>query len=194
METETSAEIIAATRRALCEHGYADLTMQRIADEASMTTAAIHYHFDTKGELLNAFLDDLINRFEDRLSCEAGDPRERLTAFLDAIFVPAEERDDGTPVALMELQSQAPFQEEYRERFRELDDRMWSTVADAVRDGIGAGHFDETDPENVARFVVTMINGAHAREVSLGESPLETRRVIEDYLTRQLGWAPKGVA
>jgi len=49
MESETKSEIIAATNRVLCEHGYAGLTIQKIADESSMTTAAIHYHFDTKG-------------------------------------------------------------------------------------------------------------------------------------------------
>lgn len=67
MDAETRAEILEATNRALCEHGYAGLTVQRIADEASVTSAAIHYHFDTKEELLNAFLDDLIGRFESEL-------------------------------------------------------------------------------------------------------------------------------
>ena len=194
METETSTEIMKATRRVLCEHGYADLTMQRIADETEMTTAAIHYHFDTKQDLLNAFLDDLIDRFEGQLSCEARDPRERLDTFLNAVFLPAEEGNDAVPVALMELQSQAPFQKEYRERFRELDERMWSTIADAVRDGVDAGYFEESDSESVARFVVTMIHGAHAREVALGENPVETRYVIEDYLEQRLGWTPGGVA
>lgn len=64
MNSETSAEIMEATRRALCEHGYADMTMQRIANNSSMTTATIHYHFDTKKELLNAFFDELAARFE----------------------------------------------------------------------------------------------------------------------------------
>src|SRR6056297_1953183 len=86
METETTDAIIRATGRSLCEHGYADLTMQRIAEESDVTTAAIHYHFDTKEELLNAFLDDLLDRFETRLACEARDPRDRLNDFLNAVF------------------------------------------------------------------------------------------------------------
>lgn len=194
METQTSAEIMEATKRALCEHGYADLTMQRIADKSSMTTAAIHYHFDTKQALLNAFLDDLLDRFEAGLACEASDPRERFGTFLDTIFVPAEESAGDFPVALMELKAQAPFQEGYRERLGELDEGMRTVVVSAVRDGINDGHFEEADPETVAYFVVTMINGGHAREVSLGEDPAQTRRLIEDYLELQLGWTPEVAA
>jgi AcrR family transcriptional regulator len=189
METETADEIIAATSRALCEYGYADLTMQRIAEEASMTTAAIHYHFDTKAELLNAFLDDLIDRFEARLACDAEDPRERLETFLTAVFTPAENGDDF-PVALMEMKGQSPYQDSFRERFLALDEVMQSVVATAVSDGIDAGYFEDSDPDAVARHVVTTINGAHVRSVALGEDPDATRTVIEGYLQLQLGWAP----
>jgi len=191
MNAAASDEIMGATRRALCEHGYAGLTMQDIADESSMTTAAIHYHFDTKADLLNAFLVELIERFERRLVSDASDPCERLAAFLGAIFVPTDERDEDFPIALMELKSQAPYQEPYRERFVEMDRRMREVVTAAVRDGIDAGQFETADPERVARTVVTMINGSHARGVALGEAADRTREVIETYLELQLGWAPE---
>jgi len=189
METETADEIIAATSRALCEHGYAGLTMQRIAEESSMTTAAIHYHFDTKAELLNAFLDDLMDRFEVRLACDAEDPRERLETFLDAVFTPSQNPDEF-PVALMEMKGQAHYQDSFRERFIALDEVMRSVVATAVSDGIDAGYFEAADPDEVARHVVTTINGAHARTVALGEDAEATRAIIEQYLELQLGWTP----
>ncbi|POG56239.1 TetR/AcrR family transcriptional regulator [Haloferax marisrubri] len=190
MDAETRSEILEATNRALCEHGYADLTVQRIADESSVTSAAIHYHFDTKEELLNAFLDDLIERFESKLSCEASDPRTRLDAVLDAVFSRKDPGADGFPVAIMELKAQAPYHELFRDRFLDFDGVMRGVVADIVRDGVEAGHFDEADPEEVARLVTTMSNGAHARAVALGEHPAETRRVVEDALELHLGWTP----
>ena len=189
MESETADEIMAATSRALFEHGYANLTMQRIAEEASMTTAAIHYHFDTKADLLNAFLDDLIDRFEARLACNAEDPRERLEAFLDAVF-DSTQPDDEFPVALMEMKGQAAYQDSFRERFRAFDEVMQSVVATAVSDGIEAGHFDAVDPDKVARHVVTTINGSHVRAVALGEDATTTRTAIESYLDLRLGWSP----
>ena len=194
MPSDTPDTIIRATGRALCEYGYAELTVRRIAEESSISTAAIHYHFDTKEELLNAFLDDLVDRFEQQLACEASDPRERLVTVLDAVFTPVEPSSDNISVALMELKSQAPFHESYRERFAELDGAIRTVVATAVREGIDAGQFDESDPQEVARFVGTAINGGHARNVALGEDPAKTRRVIEGYLALQLDWQPGVVA
>ena len=205
MDSDTKREIIDATGRALCAHGYADLTMQRIAERSSLTTAAIHYHFDTKDDLLDAFLDDLLDRFEARLACEAVDPRERLAAFLDAVFAPSSAADPGGdadlpgddaaddfPVALMELKGQAPYHDRFRERFRALDDAMRGVVSEAVADGVAAGHFDDADPEAVARLVVTAINGAHVRTVALGETPTQTRTVVESVLQRRLAWTSAG--
>ena len=44
--SDTPEGVTEATCRALCEHGYADLTMQDIADESNKSTAALHYHYD----------------------------------------------------------------------------------------------------------------------------------------------------
>ena len=195
MDSDTKREIIDATGRALCAHGYADLTMQRIAERSSLTTAAIHYHFDTKDDLLDAFLDDLLDRFEGRLACEASDPRERLATFLDAVFSPPSSDNAGSddfPVALMELKAQAPYHDRFRDRFRALDDAMRTVVHDAVEDGVDAGHFADADPDAVARLVVTAINGAHVRTVALGEGPAPTRAIVESVLQRRLEWSPAG--
>ncbi|GKZ15265.1 MULTISPECIES: TetR/AcrR family transcriptional regulator [Haladaptatus] len=190
MDTETTDEIITATGRALQKYGYANLTMQRIAEESSITTAAIHYHFDTKEDLLNAFLDDLIKRFEAQLACEARDPRERLASFLDAVYTPSETGDDDFPVGLMELKAQAPYHNRVRERFLELDDMMQSVVASIVRDGVDAEHFEEANPGEVARLVTTLSNGGHTRTVALGENPARTRQLVERVLELRLGWTP----
>jgi AcrR family transcriptional regulator len=190
MASEPKAEIIEATNRALCQHGYAGLTMQRIAAESSMTSAAIHYHFDTKEELLIGFLDHLIERVESKLACEAADPRDRLEEFLDTVFDPSRPDADAFPVALMELKTQAPHQDRFRERFLDLDATIRDVVAGIVADGIEAGHFEAVDPDAIARLVTTTIDGAHIRGVALGERAPETRRVLEETLELYLGWTP----
>lgn len=194
MPSDITDTIIRATGRALCEYGYAELTVQRIAEESSISAAAVHYHFDTNEELLNAFLDDLVERSERRLACEASDPRERLVTILDVVFTPVDPSSDDISVALMELKSQAPFHESYRERFAELDGALRAVVATAVREGIDAGRFDESDPQEVTRFVGTAIDGGHAHNVALGGEPNKTRRAIEGYLALQLDWQPDVVA
>jgi AcrR family transcriptional regulator len=187
MDRDTSDEFMEATYRALCDRGYADLTMQDIADESSKSKAALHYHYDTKENLLRAFLDHILDDFEERLACDEADPRDRLETFVEAVFGPAEDDRGDFPVALLEIKSQAPYHDVYRERLVAMDERMRETVAQAVRDGVKAGHFADADPDAVARFVVTAINGSHTREVALGEDPGETRRLVERYLDRTLG-------
>lgn len=185
MDGDTNDDVMTATYRALCAHGFADLTMQRIAAECDLSKAALHYHYDTKEELLQAFLEYLLADFESRLACDAADPDERLDTFVEAVFGPAEAGSDFG-VALLEIKARAPYSAAYRERLEALDERMRETVASAVRDGVEAGRYADCDPDDLARFVVTVINGAHVRGVVLEESASEARRLVEAYLDGRL--------
>jgi AcrR family transcriptional regulator len=185
--SEAGDEIMEATYRALCEHGYADLTMQRIADESDRSKAALHYHYDTKAELLLAFLEHMADWFESELPTDSAPPEERIRSVVAAVFDRARTDRGEYATALLEIKAQAPYDDAYRARLRELDERLRRTVADAVRDGVDAGEFADADPEAVARFVATAMNGARAREVALGEDPGETRTLIEAYLASELG-------
>jgi hypothetical protein len=40
--------------------------------------------------------------------------------------------------------------------------------------------------------VTTIINGGHVRTVALGESPADTRELVERSLELRLGWTPNG--
>lgn len=190
---DTADEIMAATYGALCEHGYAELTMQRIADRSSKSKAALHYHYDTKDELLQAFLDHVADQFEAELATETGDsatsvdPEARLRTIVATIFDSPEDHHEEYATALLEIKAQAPYNDAYRERLRTLDRRVRRIIADAVRAGIDRGVFPDVDPQQIARFVATAINGAHTREVAFGEDPAETRAVVESYLETELG-------
>lgn len=193
MESDTCDEILAATGRALCEHGYANLTMQAVAAESELSTAAIHYHYDTKDGLLEAFLDHLLDEFRERLATDAADPGVRMHGFLDAVFEQLE-LGDGFAISLMELKSQAPFQATYRERFCEIDAFVRDEVAAIVADGVDAGQFDAADPAGVARHVAALVDAAHVRTVALDEDPAAARELVESLLAARLDWRPEVVA
>ena len=104
MVEETRERIMDATYRALCEYGYASLTMQDIADECDCSTSLLHYHFDTKDDLLVALLDHLISRFEERVSPENDDPRDQLVDLAERARVDAaldDGGDDGVDVGVV---------------------------------------------------------------------------------------------
>jgi AcrR family transcriptional regulator len=185
-------EFMRATWRALCVHGYADLTMQDIADESEKSKAALHYHYGGKQDLLESFLDHVAERFLSRLrdaDAAAGpNPDERLGAVVDAAFSPPESDElESTQRALVELKAQAPHQPPFRERIQETDAAFRELLVDIVTAGVETGDFQsDVDPGETAQFVVNALAGAQLRQVSVGEEPTTARRVVEQHLERHV--------
>jgi AcrR family transcriptional regulator len=162
-------EIMHATYEALCEHGYAELTVQRIAEQLGKSTAAIHYHYDTKDELLVAFLRYLLDGIDEWLDREPdADPRRRLEALLDGLL-PAEPHDERFTVAMLDMRAQAPHNDAYREQFVERDAYTRELLESAIADGIDEGTFRGREPETVARSLMTVVDGGWTRYVVLDD-------------------------
>ena len=163
--SDADEEIMRATYRALREYGYADLTIKRIAAEYGKSTAAIHYHYDTKEELLAAFLDFILNRFVASIrEVETTDPEARLTVLLDKLLVAPQENPDLS-VALLEMRSQAPYNEAFAERFRQNDEYVRYLVKAVINHGIDEGAFADVDADRVTRSLLTIVDGARTRSV-----------------------------
>jgi AcrR family transcriptional regulator len=163
-------EIMNGVYRALCTHGYAGLTMQDIADECSKSKSLLHSHYDTKEDLLVAFLDRVISDFERRVTEAAGDsPAERLVAFVGwFVFEPADTDRESYHIALLELRSQGPFNRRIREQLRRSDRLLRGTVAEILSDGIDAGVFRDVDVDETAALLVATLDGARTRQITLG--------------------------
>ncbi|GAB3708153.1 TetR/AcrR family transcriptional regulator [Halorubrum pallidum] len=181
-------EIMRATHRALRDHGYADLTVQRIADEYGKSTAAIHYHYDTKEELLAAFLDHLLARFVDTIrDIETTDPDARLSLLLDELLaVPSETQ--GLSVALLEMRSQAPYNDAFREQFAQNDEYLRYVLKAVINHGIDEGAFVTVDAERTARSLLSIVDGGRTRAVVFDDaSELElARQVASEYVDATL--------
>ncbi|WP_050033385.1 TetR/AcrR family transcriptional regulator [Halorubrum halophilum] len=186
--SETDEEIMRATYRALREHGYADLTIKRIAAEYGKSTAAVHYHYDTKEELLAAFLDYILNRFVAAIrEVETTDPEQRLTVLLDKLLVAPQENPDLS-VALLEMRSQAPYNEAFAERFRQNDEYVRYLVKAVINHGIDEGAFADVDADRVTRSLMTIVDGARTRSVVFDDvGEYERARVTaEEYVDATL--------
>lgn len=181
---DTQTTFMEATYRALCTHGYADLTMQDIADETDRSKAALHYHFDGKRELLLSFLEHLRERFAARTADPSGEtPADRLVALLRTVLDPGDDGDQQFTTALMEIKAQAPYRDGYREELRAIDDSLHAQVRDIVAEGVDAGQFrDDVDPDEVAAFVLTHIHGTWTRSVAVGEDVVAMRERLVDHV------------
>ena len=188
---EPKLAIMRATYRALCEHGYADLTMQDIADEAPVSKGTLHYHYDSKRGLFEAFQTFISERFMRRIR-EADDPaappRERLAAILDAALSPPD-RDDLQDLqrALLELKAQAPYEPAIRENILAWDEEFRGLLVEVLADGVESGDFHaDLDPDSTARFVVTVLAGNQTRSVSVGQSPEVTRELLRTHVEARI--------
>lgn len=187
---DTQEAIMDATYRALCRYGYADLTIQAIADEFEKSKSLLYYHYDTKDELLLAFLEYLLDQFtvEDAIDLE-NDPETQLQSVIDGLLsesVDEEHREFQT--ALLELRSQAPVDEAYREQFTRADQLLRDTVAGILERGISNGAFQDVDVEQSSELLVSVINGARLQRSTTNsdDTVSKIREGVEKHIRSQL--------
>jgi AcrR family transcriptional regulator len=191
-EPETTREsIMRATYLALCDHGYAGLTIQRIGESFGKSKSLLYHHYDDKDELLLAFLQFMLEEYESSLpeADAGGDALDRLDALLDGMLTPslsAEER--GFTAAMIELRAQAAHDERYREQFADHDRFFGEQLVEVVADGIESGLFRDVDADEVAEFLSTTVAGAMTRRVTGGgdRAATATRTALDGYVQRVL--------
>lgn len=182
--------IMQATYRALCAHGYAELTMQHIADEADKSTALLHYHYDTKENLLVTFLAHMLARLDEQFAeMEGASATDRLQCLFGRLSPDEGDADRSRFYrALFELRMQAPYREAYREQLRANKASIQRIVADIVRDGVDTAEFRPVDPEATARFVLAALDGGRSASVVLGdhEDPVAVRAGLNEFVLDSL--------
>ena len=113
----TRALILEATRRRLCEAGYARLNVRDIARDAGVNHALIGYHFHGKQQLVLAVLDDANQRLLERQTrmyretASAGQKWQQACDFYD------EDLKSGFVRLLMELMGASFNDEALRREF-----------------------------------------------------------------------------
>lgn len=187
---DTREEIMSATYRVLCEQGYADLSMRAIAAELGKSKSLLHYHYDTKDELLLAFLDRFLDRLDRWIDdVEADTHRERLLQFVDRFVVEPDEEDrQGFWLALLELRLRAPHDAAFQERLTTTNEAVIATLATIVEDGNEAGEFRDVDAHRVAETIVSALEGARTRQATLeaAEAPERVSETIREFIVKDL--------
>ena len=181
MEADGDDEIMEATYRALCENGYASLTMQDIADESEKSKATLHYHYDTKHELLLVFLDYLLDEFRERLEdIEEDDPAEEL---VEAVTPRSDEVSDGFRTAMLEMKAQSPYNEGIRRKLVEYESELEAYLEGVVERGVKNGVFrDDVEASRTAEILVALGSGLRTRSVTTGKEDEDLRATVETYV------------
>lgn len=183
-------EIMEATYRALLNHGYADLSISRIADELDKSKAAIYYHYDTKDDLLVAFLEFAVDRFEETIDTETGnEPAADLEHVIEKLLpLQPDEEQRQLQAVLVGLRSQAVTNGVFREQFTQIDERLAATIRGIVDHGIEEDTFRDVDPSRVAEHILATVNGAmYGRVTTDRKSAAAAARVsLASYIDSEL--------
>jgi AcrR family transcriptional regulator len=183
----TRTAIMEATFEALSKHGYADLTIQTIADEFDKSKSLLYYHYETKDDLLGDFLEFVLEEFRAQVDADEEDePEARLWTVVELLLPPDVHEDEEARrlrTALFELRMQAPYDETYAARFAATDDRMIAVFEAILGEGVEEGVFD-VDPEADAELLVDAVTGATLRAVTTGTTGEEALEPIEALVER----------
>ncbi|MFW6320539.1 MAG: TetR family transcriptional regulator C-terminal domain-containing protein [Halohasta sp.] len=190
--TDTREELMGATYRALCEHGYAELTIQRISDQFPKSKSLLYHHYDSKDELLLDFLSYLLDHFESTMPRADDEAAVALAALLDHVLPtdPDPERRQFI-AAIIELRAQAATDPAYRAHFTRSTAFLHDAFVRIIETGVAEGTFRPVDADRVASLLVATIEGAMVQQVTIDTEMASTRSgelraELDSYIERQL--------
>lgn len=131
----TRTRILDIARRRFAASGYADTSMQQIADELGVTKAALYYHFRSKSDLLLELTQPVLDAFDaalDRAARESATADGLPTAVVAYLDVALEHRE-----LVRQLARDLSFLGEHEliaERFRSIIRRTNELVAEGADD------------------------------------------------------------
>ncbi|WP_435552509.1 TetR/AcrR family transcriptional regulator [Natrinema sp. CGMCC1.2065] len=182
---DTRDAIMRATYVALCEHGYNELTIQRIGDEFSKSKSLLYHHYDSKDDLLLDFLSFMLDQLEGQIpTYRAGGADDHIAEIVEQTFdLGVAEMGTDFTRALVELRAQAAHDEGYREHFTRSDQFVRKHVAHTIRSGIEQGVFRDVDPQETAALFQLMFVGTMTQRVTSDDDILEDgRSAFERYV------------
>lgn len=166
----TSKEkIYRATYLAFVEHGYADLSIQHIANNTSLSKSTIYHHFENKEALLMSFAKRLLEWYIEQLLFDpTGDPIENLEQSLDLAFLGETEdgvtmdqvRPEGLGCVYIGLRMEAARNPDLRDYFDALDGMSRDRLETLIERGVENGTLRDVDPEPVAAVLLVFLEGA----------------------------------
>lgn len=182
--SETARKILDIAERHVMQRGYHAFSYQHIADELGVQTAAVHYHFRTKPELVGAVLDRYRARFRRWADAQAGRPAvDRLAAYLQL------SRDivaDDRVCALGMMATQfGTVPEELQRRTEELQAEIFGWVEELLDDGRADGVFTFDGPSGArSAEIACSVLGAQQLGRIRGRDAFE---VVAAQIPRSLG-------
>ena len=168
----TRAKILSAAVTCLGEGGIDDVRIARVAERAGISTASVHYHFETRESLLAAAIEHSFEVAGDvRTSTKYGEGSAlaRLRGKVEA-SLPLDARRRREWELWVELWLRAVREPELRATSAEVYAQLHRGFRALLAEGTEAGEFSVADPDAAAERILAAIDGYGLRV--LLEDPL----------------------
>ena len=185
-------QILEAAVKRIAQEGTDGVRVARVANEASVSTALVHYHFETRDLLLAEALEYSYDhaaqlRVGEELGADATSA-QRLAEMID-ICLPSSDALHDDFVLWVELWLRAAREPDLREFGSRLYAKLHDWFTDELRAGIASGEFKIADVDQVANHLLALIDGYGIR-VLIGDPAITlelARKQIWSSVAPELG-------
>jgi AcrR family transcriptional regulator len=180
---ERRQQILEATHRVTLERGLHDVRIADVANELNVSTGLIHYHFDTRDELIEAMLRETaaaeVAALRTAIDALAT-PEARLARLIEE-YLPSLRRDQSW-VLWIDVWGEALRDANIRRISEDLDAAWVEVLAEVIADGVTSGSFTAADPIESAWRLAAVLDGL-GLQVVLHQSTM-TRAQMRNHVRR----------
>ena len=184
-------ELAAVALDLFAERNFAAVTIKDIANALGVNTALIYYYFHSKEDLFRAAIEYAVDQaFKNfrQLRARYDNPADIIDDWLNnhvQLYAPIHKfvkisldyRGAKTRISVADRQIRQFYDEERR------------ILSDCIRQGMKEGRFQSVDPESLALFISTYLDGVMVRSVILDDFDLaQAVEVLRREVWAQLGY------
>jgi AcrR family transcriptional regulator len=190
----TRERVVAAARALFDERGFAETTIQDVADRAGVGKATVYYYVESKGQLLGLVIDETIGELLTQVRCEL----ERIDSpakGLDHLLRRHAREMARTGVMLdAYLRGEAASEGRLAERMGPARATYVGLLCDLIERGIAAGEFRAMDPDAAARMVAGCVVGTflHWSKFDRPRRPAPDADALVLFIMGGLGYSGEG--
>lgn len=188
---DRSEELAAAALDLFAGRNFASVTIKEIARAADVNTALIYYYFTSKADLFRAAIEFAIDQaFRNfrQLQARHDSPAEVIDDWLNnhvQLFAPIHK---FVKVSLDYAGSETSIPA-IDKQIRQFYDEEKRILSGCIRQGIQSGLFADVDPESLALFISTYLDGVMVRIVIQDDFDLnQAIGVLRQHIWTQLGY------
>ena len=160
-QSEPRRRILETAWALIAERGYHKVRIADIAEACGTSTAAIHYHFPSKTEVLNEALRRNVKLAFDRQVAELhsiGDAHERLHRLVE-LQLPTDGVLRAEWSVWLQVWNEVALDPSFRSLYHDSISRWERTIAMTIRTGCEQGVFAVTDADAATTRLTALIDG-----------------------------------